>query len=39
MVTKLEEEFFKCFGIERKRNNKVTLEAFSDYMLVYKLHY
>ena len=29
MITKLEEEFFKCFGIERKRNHKVTLEAIS----------
>ena len=29
MVTELEKEFFKCFGIERKRNNKVTLEAIS----------
>ena len=29
MITELEKEFFKCFGIERKRNDKVTLEAIS----------
>ena len=29
MITELEKEFFKCFGIERKRNHEVTLEAIS----------